>query len=89
VRENGGDIHRVVDPYRKDHHRRALQDAESDLQSRSLVGRGVSEPPFPRPGADVPAGKDIGTYGRSKKGKLFGGSKRTAFAPSKRRPSWK
>jgi hypothetical protein len=86
VRENGGDIHRVVDPYRKDHHRRALADAERDLSSRNLVGRGVSEPPFPRPGATGGV-REVGTY--RNKAKLFGSSKRTAFAPSKRRPSWK
>jgi hypothetical protein len=87
VRENGGDVHGVVDHHRKDHHHRALQDAERDRQSRHLVGRGVSEPPFPRPGTG--GGRDVGTYGKSKMGKLFGGSKRQVFAPAKRRPSWK
>jgi hypothetical protein len=62
ARDAGADINRIVDEHRKEHHRKALEDAQSAMMREQLISRSVSKPPFPHPDRLQQGGKGVGTY---------------------------
>ena len=86
--ELGVDKDQVVDAFRKQSHRNALEDAERALMLTQHISKQVPEPPFANPSLQrVKASGRVGSYGA-------GGQKafvaRGQEVPAKRRrPSWK
>jgi hypothetical protein len=84
--ELGMDVHGVVDGFRKDRHREALERAEHYARLTDMIGGKAPEPPFTKPGSG--RGSDFHT-GRSRplfvdRGRTVEGSRR----PGRRAP-WK
>jgi hypothetical protein len=87
--ELGVDKHQVVDEFRKQSHRNALEDAERALLLTQHISRSVQEPPFPNPRLQkVGASGRVGTYGGGGQKAFL--ARPEAAAPKKaKRPSWK
>jgi hypothetical protein len=86
--ELGLDKDQIVDGFRKQSHRNALEDAERAALLSQHIGKQVPEPPFPNPRLQrVKASSRVGIYGGGQKAFL---DRREATATTKRtRPPWK
>jgi hypothetical protein len=88
ARDWGLDIHQIVDEHRKPHHHGALEDAQRARMQANIVGKGVSEPPFPNPRLQGgKAARRVGDYGGGQKAFVPRGKQTSAT--KKRRPPWK
>ena len=91
ARDTGVDIEGIVDEHRQDSHRRALEDAQNTEMRLQLIGKTVSEPPFPHPDKLAQGGKSVGTY-RGKSKEIVPGGRvalTEKFREGRRRPSWR
>ena len=84
--ELGVDKHAVVDGYRKERHRESLERAEHSERLVGLIGGGVPEPPFGRPGAARGRGSEPR---RGSSTILLEGRDPTPIVPTRGRPPWK
>ncbi len=85
--ELGVDRHAVVDGYRKDRHRESFERAEHYGRLTDLIGGGVPEPPFAKPGSG--RGSDFHAGGSKA---IFLERERAAEGTGRRsgrRPQWK
>ena len=92
ARDAGEDIHRIVDAHRRDSHRRALEDAQSAEMRLQLIGKSVSQPPFPRPEELQGGEKGVGTYRGKQKALMPNTNTRaglTKLFQGNRRPHWR
>ena len=87
--ELGVDKDQVVDAFRKQSHRNALEDAERALMLTQHISRSVPEPPFPNPNLQrVKASGRVGTYGAGGRKQFVPRPEATA-EKGRRRPQWK
>ena len=92
ARDSGEDIHHIVDEYRRDSHRRALEDAQNAQMRRQLLGKSVSQPPFPRPEELQGGSRGVGTYRGKQKAFMPNTNTRaglTKLFQGNRRSHWK
>jgi hypothetical protein len=88
---HGVDFEQVVDPFRKDVHRRAYEDAAHYDRARAVVpsGRGVAANPYDSSARNSRRGsKAIGAYSSGNKAMASSG-KPKLFEKKRKRPSWK
>ena len=86
ARDLGLDLDPIVDPHRKNYHRRALEDAQNARMRADLVGKRVPQPPFPNPN-EGGTSKGIGTYRSTQK--LIGSKKGGPLKLKRGKPHWK
>jgi hypothetical protein len=79
--ELGLDRHQIVDSFRKQSHRNALEDTERAVMRSGLIGKQIQEPPFKRPSSSP--GRTSGG------GKFLIPRERSTPIQSKRRSSWR
>jgi hypothetical protein len=85
--ELGLDKDEVVDGFRRQSHRNALEDAQRAALLSQHIGKQVPEPPFPNPRLQrVKATSRVGTFGGGQKAFL---GRREATSTKRTRPPWK
>jgi hypothetical protein len=88
VRENQGNIDKVVDHHRRLVHRNSLEDAQRAVAQSGLISvRRVAEPPFDNPRGGKK--RTAGHTGIPRSGNAVVGGKGTPLFPKRSRPSWK